>query len=167
MSSCNGVAGIFFVGRSLEHFDRRPISVQLVCEHHRKRRVHALSHICVRDDGGDRVVRGDLHPDIQQGLVFAGDQTSYFRSTISRAQGNADRERSARYNGGRNECAPGPLAHSTTPRTRVFRKAWQLRVLFPCVYAGRFRSDRCCRSLRDLCRRPSVPGCLRVVQRRT
>ena len=68
------VVGVLLVGRGFLHVHQIPVGIQFVGEHLRQRRVRSLAHLGVGNDGRGAVVRCDLDPDVEQGLLGTGDE---------------------------------------------------------------------------------------------
>ncbi len=62
------------VGRGLLDRDLAPVSVKLVRQHLRERRVRALAEVDMRREDGDGVVLGDGHDAAEGGLALSADQ---------------------------------------------------------------------------------------------
>ena len=77
--------------------------------------MHALSHVCVRHYGRDRVVRGDHDPYIQHRVVVASDKASDFGAAVTGANGDTNGDNATSENGCGYECTPGPFTHLKVP----------------------------------------------------
>ena len=114
------VIGELLVRRRFHYTDQVPVSVEFVGQHHRQRRVHALAHVRVRNDGGHRVVGRDLDPDVEHRLVPGRNQAGDLGSAISRPYCDAEDDRAAGQHARGNKRPPRPLIHwSSPPRRRA------------------------------------------------
>ena len=71
--------------------------------------MNALAHLGMGDDGDNRVVRRDLHPDVEQRLVVFSDERSQFRCAVTGSYGDADDQCATA-----NECAVTVTARDST-----------------------------------------------------
>ena len=97
---------VLFVRRCFEYFYRCPVCIEFVCQHHRERRVRTLAHLGVRDDGRDGIIRGNLEPDIEDGVAVIGDESSHFARSIAAAYCDTEYDDTARCDAGGDERAP-------------------------------------------------------------
>ena len=73
--------------------------------------MNALAHFCMWNDRGNSVVRGNLHPDVEYGVVLASDQAGDFVRPVARPDCDAEYHDTTCKDTGGDECSARPFTH--------------------------------------------------------
>ena len=84
------VIGIGLMRRRLFKRHRLPVGIHFIGQHLRHRRENALAHFTVRDDRGNRIIGGQLDPDIDQRFAIFGHHFCQLRGAMTFAYSDAD-----------------------------------------------------------------------------
>ena len=126
------VVGVFLVRWRFLHADMGPVRVQFVRQHLRQHGVNALAHFRMGHDGGDLVVRRDLHPHVEQRFFAFRNQRPQARCAMAGPNRHANRKGAARDHPSGDEAAARPLGglgalarrviHRTAPQGLCYRR---------------------------------------------
>ena len=110
--------GILVERRGLLHAHETPVGVHLLGGHHRQRSGSALTHLAVRDEDGDQVVRRDGDPGGELAVLAGVGRDQRVAAGRQGEAGDAEQEAAARDGAGTDEGAPCPLVHDAAPSVR-------------------------------------------------